>query len=107
MKSFIFLSSLITLLTGLSVEVAGIGALDIDNILASATESANNANIHQFATALELYYMENDQYPIADSGKDMINILYTEKYIRSLPLDSDDFTYQSLDNGQDYNLAVK
>lgn len=84
-----------------------LGTLEVDDILANALNSANSANLHQFATALELYYSDHNYYPLVQSGPEMVSLLYSENYIKSLPLDKSVFDYQSLKNGQDYELRLK
>jgi len=107
MKSLIITSGLISILTGLTIEAGVLGTLEVDDILANALNSANSANVHQFATALELYYSDYNHYPLAQSGEEMISLLYSENYIKSLPFDKSVFDYQSITNGQDYNLRLK
>ena len=107
MKSLIITSCLISILAGLTIESGILGTLEVDDILANALNSANSANIHQFATALELYYSDHNHYPLAQSGEKTISLLYNENYIKSLPLDKSVFDYQSLKNGQDYELRLK
>jgi len=107
MKSLVITSCLISILTGLTIEAGVLGTLDVDDILASALNAANSANLHQFATALELYYSDYNHYPLVQSGEKMISLLYSKNYIKSLPLDKSAFDYQSITNGQDYELRLK
>jgi len=107
MKSLIITSGLISILAGLTIEAGVLGTLEVDDILANALSVANSANVHQFATALELYYSDYNHYPLTQSGSEMISLLYNENYIKSLPPDKSAFDYQSIANGQDYELRLK
>jgi len=107
MKTLLITSALISILAGLTIESGVLGTLEVDDILANALNATNSANVHQFATALELYYSDYNHYPLTQSGEEMISLLYNENYIKSLPLDKSAFDYQSLKNGQDYQLKLK
>jgi len=107
MKSLVITSGLISILTGLTIEAGVLGTLEVDDILANALNAANSTNVHQFATALELYYSDHNYYPLTQSGPEMISLLYSENYIKSLPFDTSMFNYQPLENGQDYQLKLR
>lgn len=81
--------------------------LKADDMIASATSAANTANVHQFATALELYYSDHNSYPHVTGGSAMIDELYDEGYVRSKPLDSTVFEYSPKAGGQDYSLIIE
>lgn len=97
---------LVTSLIGGTIMVNGV-LLKADDIIASATSAANTANVHQFATVLELYYSDHNSYPQVTGGPAMIDELYDEGYLRSKPLDSTVFEYSSKEGGQDYSLTVQ
>ena len=78
------LEMLMTALIGSVIVING-PALRSEDIIASAQSAANGANIHQLATALEVY----------DAG-----------YIRNKPLNPEAFKYELKSGGQDYNLSV-
>jgi len=103
MKSL--LSFLIASLIGTTIVVNG-ATLNIEDILKETKSTANQANIHQISTALEFYYSDKGFYPRTDSGESLINLLKTEEYISGDPYDNSIFSYQSLNNGQDYKLAL-
>lgn len=95
------------LLVGVTFTVNGI-AVNANDMLADAFAAAGSANISQFRTALDLYYIDHGKYPEVYGGADMIDILEKEKYIRENgPLNADNFDYQIKDNGQDYLLEFK
>jgi hypothetical protein len=95
------------LLVGVTLTVNGV-AVNATDVLAEANLAAGQANISQFRTALDLYYIDHGQYPEVYGGADMIDILENEKYIRENgPLNADVFDYQAKDNGQDYLLEFK
>lgn len=99
------LQLLMTLGTG-AIVINGI-AMSAPDILASAKDTANSANIHQLSTALELYNLDHNRYPLAQNGEQMIETLYTEGYIQGKPLDTSVFEYQAGQGGNDYTLKKK
>lgn len=99
------LQLLMTLGTG-AIVINGI-AMSAPDILASAKDTANSANIHQLSTALELYNLDHNRYPLAQNGEQMIETLYTEGYIQGKPLDTSVFEYQAGQGGSDYTLKKK
>ena len=100
------IQALLVLTIGATITIGGLTA-KTDDILASAHQAANVANVHQLSTALELYYLDHNAYPKAEDGSALVNILTSEHYIKSQPLDSSVFAYQLTNNGNDYNLSVK
>jgi len=106
MKLFILTSGLLIILAGTTIEIGALGPIEIDDIIASAFGTVNKANIHQFATALELYYSDNNHYPFVQNGEEMITLLHNEGYIKSLPFDKSTFDYKFIKNGQDYQLSI-
>jgi len=103
MKSL--LHFLIASLIGTTIVVNG-ATLHIEDILKETKFTANQANIHQISTALEFYYFNNGFYPRTDNGESLINLLKTEEYISGDPYDNSIFSYQSLNNGQNYRLGL-
>ncbi|MFA6436721.1 MAG: hypothetical protein WC242_01195 [Candidatus Paceibacterota bacterium] len=103
MKSL--LHFLIASLIGTTIVVNG-ATLHIEDILKETKSMANQANIHQISTALELYYSNNGFYPEANNGESLINLLKTEEYISGDPYNNSIFSYHSLNNGQDYKLKL-
>ena len=103
MKSL--LSFLIASLIGTTIIVNG-ATLHIEDILQETKSTANQANIHQISTALELYYSNKGFYPEANNGESLFSLLKNEQYISGDPCDVSIFEYQSLNNGQDYKLAL-
>lgn len=100
---------LITTLIGSVVVING-PALHSEDIMRSAQSAVNGANIHQLATALEVYYSDHDTYPLAPAGiadgASMIDALYDAGYIRNKPNNPEAFRYELKSNGQDYKLSV-
>ncbi len=97
---------LITSLIGGTIMVNGV-MLKADDMIASAQSAANTANVHQFATALELYYSDHNAYPRVTGAPAMVDELYDKGYLRSKPLDSTVFEYSTKAGGQDYSLTVQ
>jgi len=83
-------------------------AVKANDLLASASSAVIEANISQFRTALDLYYIDHGVYPEVSGGAAMIDALKSGNYIReNAPLKSDEFNYQIKDNGQNYLLELK
>lgn len=94
------------LLVGMTLTINGV-AVKATDLVASASSAAGQANISQFRTALDLYYLDNGSYPDVSGGTAMINALETGNYIReNAPLNPDEFNYQATDNGQNYSLEL-
>jgi hypothetical protein len=95
------------LLVGVTFTVNG-AVVNANDMIADAFLAAGSANISQFRTALDLYYIDHGKYPEVYGGANMIDILKSENYIRENgPLNVDNFDYQVEDNGQDYLLELK
>ncbi len=83
-------------------------AVKAKDILTTAGLTVNQANISQFRTALDLYYIDHGVYPEVSGGTAMVNALKDGNYIReNTQLNSDSFNYQVMNNGQDYSLELK
>ncbi len=78
-----------------------------DQLIKSATTATNQANVHQLATVVELYYSDHDQYPNVKGGKALVDILELEGYLKNRPINPNVFKYEPKDNGQDYILKLK
>lgn len=100
------ITTLLSLLIGTIITVNGIGVL-ADDIIKDTKSAVNGANIHQLATALELYYFKHQQYPNVNGGEDLSAKLEEEGYIKSKPADPSIFEYQVKNNGQEYDLVLK
>lgn len=100
------ISSLISIVMGSVLVVNGVG-VSSDEIISEAKLVANQANVHQIATVLELYHLNNDEYPNVADGEALINLLEKEDYIRNRPLDPKVFDYSATANGQQYTLKLK
>ena len=95
------------LLVGITMTINGV-AVKAEDLLASASSATNQANMYQFRTALDLYYLDHNSYPNVIGGDSLLSTLKDEKYIReNKPLDPESFDYQVKDNGQDYLLEIK
>ncbi|MBS4051453.1 MAG: type II secretion system protein GspG [Methylomonas sp.] len=90
---------------GCSIVIGGV-ALRADDLINEATRVSNQANIHQLATVLELYELEHGTYPKVSGGEALIEELVSKGYLRSRPLDPDDFSYEIIGAGNDYTLSV-
>lgn len=100
------LSVITFLIIGAMIVVNG-AYISIEGIINDAIAATNRVNIHQFTIALELYYIDNDTYPIVEGGEELVGALYDNGYIKNKPLDLDIFDYKPINNGQDYLLKVK
>ena len=101
----ILLEAIITALIGSSLVVGGV-VLHADDAINSAKSAVNAANVHQFATVLELYYDDHQTYPRVSGGEPLVRELFQGGYIRSKPLDASVFRYEPRDGGQDYSLTL-
>jgi len=99
------LQTTISLLISSIVMINGI-SVRTDDIVAKTNAAVNNANLHQIATALELYYSNHDYYPKTQSGEELVILLVKEGYIMNQPSDVSTFEYVAVSNGQDYRLAL-
>ena len=86
------------------VILVNVGSFTTNAILDAATDTANAANAHQLSTAIELYRLDHDTYPNAQTGDQLIRILSAGGYIEGKPLDVSVFAYEQRDGGQSYNL---
>lgn len=100
------LIQLAMVLTTVTIAVNGI-FMNADDILKDAKKAVNAANINQLSTALELYYLDHNNYPAAKDGTELIEILLTEQYIKNKPLDPSLFNYATLARGSDYTLTFQ
>lgn len=99
------LSMLVTGIVGSVIMVNGV-AFNASDILASATQAVNNANLQQVATVLELYYMDHDQYPDTMVGEELFDLFQSGGYIKNRPIDPNVFQYEAVQAGQDYTLRL-
>lgn len=99
------LSMLVTGIIGSIIMVNGV-AFNTTDILASANQAVNSANLRQIATVLELYYMDHDQYPNTMGGEELFNLFQSAGYVKNRPIDPSVFQYEATQGGQDYKLAL-
>lgn len=97
---------IISLLIGSVVVINGV-AMDSETIINDAKDTVNQANVHQIATVLEIYYLDHDAYPSVEGGEALFDLFEEERLVRNRPLDASVFHYTALKNGQDYELEVK
>lgn len=78
-----------------------------DDLLASANSAINLTNLHQFKKAIEIYYIDNGNYPIVNGSGELFDLLKNKKYIKeNIPINYNNFDYQVKDNGQNYSLEI-
>lgn len=99
------LSILLTLVLGSVFVINGVG-VKAEDAISRATEAVNGANLHQLATVLEVYYLDNGRYPDAQNGTELVNELQAGNYILNRPLDPEAFKYSVTNNGENYHLAL-
>ena len=100
-----YLVFLIAFLVGTTIVVGG-NNLDIGELLNQTKASVDAANLHQITMALEFYYLDHGEYPIADNGEQLIDLLKRGGYIDGRPLDASVFDYRADSNGQNYDLDI-
>lgn len=98
------LKTILASLTGLTLMI-GVLSINSDDILNDTKTAANSANIHQLATALEMYYSEHEQYPAASTGNELL--VQLEPYLRSRPSEIEGLVYQAAENAQNYKLNIR
>ena len=74
---------------------------------ASANQALNSLDIRQFKVALEFYYFDHNEYPQTSGSEVLFEILKSEGYIESEPLNPNAFAYRVSRDGQDYDLTIK
>ena len=84
-----------------------LAAFLVNGFLDKMQKAINLADKHQLATALEIYYYDNNSYPNVSGGIELAGLLTEENYISQLKIDGDFFNYEILDNGQNYKLTYK
>lgn len=99
------LSTIIYTILGSVMLVNGV-LIHTDDIISEAKAVVNSANRHQLATVIELYYSDHDSYPNVTGGENLINLLESEGYIQSRPLDPNVFEYEPIKSAQDYTLKL-
>jgi hypothetical protein len=81
--------------------------VDTDKVLASAWEASNLANRHQIRTALELYYLDNNEYPESKNASELFDELYKKGYIEGKPVNPEAFEYKIENPYQSYKFNIK
>lgn len=79
----------------------------IGNILSQTQKTVDGGNIHQLATAVEMYYYDHGNYPEVSNGTELVNLLQKENYLQSTKLTGDQFRYSAAANGEKYELKLK
>ena len=97
--------SLIVTVLGSVLVVNGV-LVHADNIINNTKSTVNQANVHQLATVIELYYSDHNSYPEVSGGEALVDTLQSDGYIENRPLDPSVFNYQTKNNGQDYSLTL-
>lgn len=100
-----YLAVLAIILAGAVITVNGF-VMKTEDVFDAAHASVNQANVHQIATVLELYYLDHDQYPEVSGGTELVDLLQDESYIKNRPIDPSVFEYESIRNGHDYKLSL-
>ena len=94
------------LLIGTVLMINGV-AVKAEDILASASSATDQANLYQFRTALDLYYVDHNSYPDVVGGAALLDALKNGNYIReNAPPNLNNFSYQADNNGQNYLLEL-
>ena len=98
------IAELLLVMTTATVVIGGV-SVNVSDILTEASDSQRVANLRQLATALELYYSDNQSYPQTDF-EGLISELNEGNYLGSLPTAPENYGYQDLNNGESYVLKV-
>ena len=98
--------SLVVVALGSVITVNGV-LMHSNDIINTSKSVVNEANIHQLATVVELYYSDHNTYPDVTGGAALVNTLESQGYISTEPLDPSVFNYQTKDSGQAYSLTLE
>jgi len=103
------MQSLITILIALSIGSAilvnGVN-LNTKDIVDTTKIVVNQTNLHQLKTALELYYLDYNKYPLANDSAALIDTLTEKGYLEDNTLEANIFNYTALKDGQNYDLEI-
>ncbi len=99
------LASIIATVLGSTLIINGLN-VRVDDILDSAKLAVNQTNVYQLDTALELYYSDHNAYPDVSTGTALVDLLESEGYITSRPLDPGVYEYTLTETGG-YKLVLK
>jgi len=100
---------LVASLAMISVVVGGVsvGAVELIN---GAKDIQRAANLRQLATALELYYFDNQSYPrvAGDNSEGRFSDLLSQldNYLASFPTEKENYDYQDSNSSQNYILKT-
>ncbi len=86
--------------------VVGAGSFVAADLTHGTNSVVASANLHQLATALDVYYAVHQTYPQTSGGEALVNTLFDENYIRNKPINPSQFAYEPLHGGQDYSLKL-
>lgn len=100
------LGGLLVSLIGTTIILNG-ASLDVANILDTTKEVVSETNLHQIRTAMELYYLEEGNYPRVNSGGEAIDLLAGKGYLKDKPASFSKYEYSSISKGKDYELNIK
>ncbi len=100
------ITAIIPALMGTSLLIGG-HMLDSSKIIASAWEASNLANRHQIRTVLELYYLDNNEYPESKNASELFDELYKKGYIEEKPVNPEAFEYRTENSYQNYKFSIK
>lgn len=99
------IATLTAILTASVIEIGGV-MVKSDDLVADARVVVSQGNRWQLSTALELYYLDHNRYPLDQNAESMIHTLSDEGYIRNEPIDTSVFEYYPVQNAQEYVLKI-
>lgn len=100
----IILSVIIPAIIGASIGV-GAAVLSASDIIDASWSASNLANQHQIRNALEIYYLDHNNYPQVANAGALFDLLKDEEYIKNKPLNPEDFSY-SPQGAEDYEFKI-
>lgn len=102
-------SELIVCLATASLIVGGVTVKGSD-LISYAQDIQRAANLKQMVTAMEIYYLDNLNYPIVggvsslERSDSMLSQL--REYLNTIPTEKENYDYQDFNSGQNYILKV-
>lgn len=105
--------------TSIIGSVATLAGAQIDDILPMARDAQRKANVHQVQTALNLYYNDHEQYPMASDseptaeGWQLIKGVLesaNKTYVSAMPhdpLDTNQYVFKYWSNGQKFKITYE
>lgn len=101
----LILATILPTILGLTIMING-QFIKTDDIIASAWMAHHQVNTHEVRTALELYYLNNGNYPNVNTSSELFEILYDKEYISGIPPKPESYTYENIPEKDSYKFYI-